>query len=64
MNRSHPRAPATWVLPASITFAGLCIFGAGLVIHEPLNNIAARESHTIIIENRTIDSEVIPPNRP
>ncbi|QNI59555.1 hypothetical protein SynBIOSU31_02693 [Synechococcus sp. BIOS-U3-1] len=52
------------MLPASITFAGLCIFGAGLVIHEPLNNIAARESHTIIIENRTIDSEVIPPNRP
>ena len=64
MDRSHSKAPATWVLPTSITFAGLCIFGAGLVIHEPLEKIATRESQTIIIENRTIDPLVIPPNRP
>ncbi|KZR90412.1 hypothetical protein MITS9509_02701 [Synechococcus sp. MIT S9509] len=64
MNRSHSKAPATWVLPASIAFAGLCIFGPGLVIHEPLEKIATRQSHTIIIENMTTEPLVIAPNRP
>ena len=64
MDQSHPKTPTTYVLPASITFAGLCIFGAGLVSQEPLEKIAIRKSQTIIIENRMIDPLVIPPNRP
>ena len=64
MDRSHPKGPATWVLPVSIAFTGLCIFGAGLVIHEPLEKIATRKSHTIIIENRTGQPlEMIPSSR-
>ena len=64
MNRSHPKAPASWVLPMSIAFTGLCIFGAGLVIHEPLEKIATRKSQTIVIETRTGESlKAIPGNR-
>jgi len=64
MDRSHPKAPATWVLPVSIAFTGLCIFGAGLVIHEPLEKIATRQNHTIIIENRATEPLVISPKDP
>jgi hypothetical protein len=63
MDRAHPKAPATWVLPISIAFAGLCIFGAGLVIHEPLEKIATRQSYTIVIEHRTSEHLTIKPNR-
>ena len=64
MDRSHPKTPATWILPLSIAFTGLCIFGAGLVIHEPLEKIATRRSHTIVIENRTGEAlEAVPSSR-
>ena len=56
MTRSHSKGPASWVMPASIAFAGLCIFGASLVIHEPLEKIATRESYTIVLEDKTVDS--------
>jgi len=64
MDQSNPKAPATWLLPLSIAFTGLCIFGTGLVIHEPLEKIATRESHTIIIESRTTEPLLIEPTRP
>ena len=48
----------------SIAFTGLCIFGAGLVIHEPLEKIATRKSQTIVIETRTGEPlTVIPSSR-
>ena len=48
----------------SIAFTGLCIFAAGLVIHEPLEKIATRKSQTIVIETRTGEPlKVIPGNR-
>tara|TARA_B100001173_G_scaffold272016_1_gene250308 strand:+ start:146 stop:340 length:195 start_codon:yes stop_codon:yes gene_type:complete len=64
MDQSHPKTPATWVLPVSIAFTGLCIFGAGLVIHEPLEKIATRQSHTIIIKQAMTEPLVIGPSRP
>ena len=63
MDRPYTKPPATWVLPVSIAFAGLCIFGAGLVIHEPLEKIATRQSHTIVIEHRTAEFRSSTPNR-
>ena len=63
MDRTHPKAPATWVLPISIAFAGVCIFGAGLVIHEPLEKIATRQSHTIVIKHQTAETLPSTPNR-
>ena len=59
MNRSHSKGPASWVMPASIAFSGLCIFGASLVIHEPLEKIATRESYTVVIYDRTPDSSEV-----
>ena len=56
MTRSHSKGPATWVMPASIAFAGLCIFGASLVIHEPLEKIATRESYTVVLHDKTVES--------
>ena len=64
MDQSHPKTPETWVLPVSIAFTGLCIFGAGLVIHEPLEKIATRQSHTIIIKQAMTEPLVIEPSRP
>ena len=64
MVQSHPKTAATWVLPVSIAFTGLCIFGAGLVIHEPLEKIATRESHTVIIKQAMTEPLVIGPTRP
>tara|TARA_B100001057_G_scaffold450478_1_gene492600 strand:- start:281 stop:475 length:195 start_codon:yes stop_codon:yes gene_type:complete len=64
MDQSHPKTPPTWVLPVSIAFTGLCIFGAGLVIHEPLEKIATRQSHTIIIKQAMTEPLVIEPSRP
>ena len=61
MNRSHSKGPASWVMPASIAFAGLCIFGASLVIHEPLEKIATRESYTVVLYGKTADSMDIAP---
>ena len=43
-------------MPASIAFAGLCIFGASLVIHEPLEKIANRESYTVVLHDKTVES--------
>ena len=63
MTRSHSKGPASWVMPASIAFAGLCIFGASLVIHEPLEKIANRESYTIVLKDKTVDSLDIAPLR-
>ena len=63
MDRTHPKSPATWVLPVSIAFAGVCIFGAGLVIHEPLEKIATRQSHTIVIKHQTAETLPSTPNR-
>ena len=56
MTRSHSKGPASWVKPASVAFAGLCIFGASLVIHEPLEKIANRESYTVVVLDKTTES--------
>ena len=64
MNRSHSKGPASWVMPASIAFAGLCIFAASLVIHEPLEKIATRERFTVVIDNKTADTAMIAPLGP
>jgi len=63
MTRSHFKGPASWVMPASIAFAGLCIFGASLVIHEPLEKIANRESYTVVLNDKTVESLDIAPLR-
>lgn len=63
MERSQPKGPATWVVPVSIAFTGLCIFGAGLLIHEPLEKIASQQSHTIVIEHKTGERLEIAPKR-
>jgi hypothetical protein len=63
MERSQPKAPATWVVPVSIAFTGLCIFGAGLLIHEPLEKIATKQSQTIIIEHKTGERLEIAPKK-
>ena len=63
MNRSYSKAPASWVVPASIAFVGLCIFGASLVIHEPLEKIATRENYTVVLYDRTAGSLKLAPLR-
>ena len=63
MTRSHFKGPASWVMPASIAFAGLCIFGASLVIHEPFEKIANRESYTVVLNDKTVESLDIAPLR-
>ncbi len=50
-------------MPASIAFAGLCIFGASLVIHEPLEKIATRESYVVILNDKTAESLEVAPLR-
>ena len=66
MSRSHSKAPASWVMPASIAFTGLCLFGASLVIHEPLEKLATRESYTVVLYDKTVETlEIAPlPGRP
>ena len=50
-------------MPASIAFAGLCIFGGSLVIHEPLEKIANRESYTVVLKDKTVEAFDISPLR-
>ena len=50
-------------MPASIAFAGLCIFGASLVIHEPLEKIATRESYTVVLYDKTVEMLKVAPLR-
>lgn len=63
MTRSHPKGPASWVMSGPIAFAGLCIFGASLVIHEPLEKIANCESYTVVFHDKSFESLKIAPLR-